>query len=104
MARDLPVTTRAQHTRGRRRRRGNIAEELRSDWPAIARPCGASRTTKRRSPAALQEGDGKVRRPLPAVMRKRLVGLRHAVDVVLALVRGALLGLRVEQLVREPLR
>src|SRR6185312_3062651 len=40
---------------------------------------------------------------LPAVVSERLVGLRHAVDVVLALVRGALLGLRVEQLVREPL-
>src|SRR5918997_6888715 len=40
---------------------------------------------------------------LPAVMGKGLVGLRHAEDVVLALVRAALLGLRVEQLVGEPL-
>src|SRR5947207_936953 len=40
---------------------------------------------------------------LPAVVREGLVGLRHAEDVVLALVRTALLGLRVEQLVGEPL-
>src|SRR4051812_46395424 len=40
---------------------------------------------------------------LPAVMRKRLVGLRHAVDVVLALERAALLGLGVEQLVGQAL-
>ena len=37
-------------------------------------------------------------------MGERLVGLSHAVDVVLALVCAALLGLRVEQLVGEPLR
>src|SRR4051812_50121074 len=41
---------------------------------------------------------------LPAVVGEGLVGLRHAEDVVLALVGAALLGLRVEQLVREPLR
>src|SRR3954449_3013251 len=41
---------------------------------------------------------------LPAVVGEGLVGLRHAEDVVLALVRAALLGLRVQQLVREPLR
>src|SRR5215207_7333264 len=41
---------------------------------------------------------------LPAVMREGLVGLRHAVDVVIALVRAALLGLSVQQLVGEPLR
>src|SRR5665213_3177920 len=35
---------------------------------------------------------------LPAVVREGLVGLRHAEDVVLALVGAALLGLRVEQL------
>src|SRR5947199_8208611 len=40
---------------------------------------------------------------LPAVVREGLVGLRHAEDVVLALVRAALLGLRVEQLVGQPL-
>src|SRR3954453_3946496 len=37
---------------------------------------------------------------LPAIMGEGLVGLRHAEDVVLALVRTALLGLRVQQLVR----
>src|SRR3954453_837967 len=36
-------------------------------------------------------------------MREGLVGLRHAVDVVLALVGAALLGLGVHQLVGEPL-
>src|SRR5205823_9252808 len=38
------------------------------------------------------------------IVREGLVGLRHAVDVVLALVGAALLGLGVEELVREPLR
>src|SRR3954468_19910742 len=42
-------------------------------------------------------------RGLPAVMREGLVGLRHAEDVVLPLERAALLGLRVEELVGEPL-
>src|SRR5690242_8095250 len=41
---------------------------------------------------------------LPAVVGEGLVGLRHAVDVVLALERVALLLLGVEELVREPLR
>src|SRR3954469_10505284 len=41
---------------------------------------------------------------LPAVVGEGLVGLRHAEDVVLALVRAALLGLRVHQLVGEALR
>src|SRR5450755_1099785 len=40
---------------------------------------------------------------LPAVVREGLVGLRHAVDVVLALVGVALLLDRVRQLVGEPL-
>src|SRR3954464_183867 len=40
----------------------------------------------------------------PAVMGERFVRLGHAGDVVLALVRGALLGLRVQKLVRQPLR
>src|SRR5215213_1288923 len=44
------------------------------------------------------------RNALPAVVGEGLVGLRHAEDVVSALVRAALLGLRVEQLVRQPLR
>src|SRR5262245_15923996 len=39
--------------------------------------------------------------PLPAVVRKGLVGLRHAVDVVLLLVRPALLRERVHELARE---
>src|SRR5665213_2177535 len=41
--------------------------------------------------------------PLPAVVGEGLVGLGHAVDVVLALIRPALLGLRVAQLVRQAL-
>src|SRR5712671_3929343 len=40
---------------------------------------------------------------LPAVMREGLVGLRHAVNVVLALVSRTLLGLRVQQLVGQAL-
>src|SRR5271168_656449 len=40
----------------------------------------------------------------PPVMREGLVGLRHAVNVVLALVSAALLGLRVHELVGEALR
>src|SRR5215207_6591556 len=43
------------------------------------------------------------RRPLPAVVREGLVGLRHAVDVVLALVGAALLLLGVEELVGQAL-
>src|SRR5271166_3843004 len=39
----------------------------------------------------------------PAVVGEGLVGLRHAVNVVLALVRAALLGLRVHELVGEAL-
>src|SRR3954452_11441450 len=41
---------------------------------------------------------------LPAVVGEGLVGLRHAEDVVLALVGTALLGLRVQQLVGQPHR
>src|SRR5215218_9534788 len=104
MARDLLVARRAQLTRTHRRRRGNIAEELRTDRPAYARHGGASGTTKRRSTAALQGGGARLKRELPAVMSEGLVGLRHAVDVVLALVGRALLRLRVKQLVGEPLR
>src|SRR5829696_5764903 len=40
---------------------------------------------------------------LPAVVSEGLVGLRHAVDVLLALERPALFGLRVQELAREPL-
>src|SRR5215211_7031254 len=42
--------------------------------------------------------------PLPAVVREGLVGLRHPVDVVLALVGAALLVERVHDLAGEPLR
>src|SRR6476646_488329 len=41
---------------------------------------------------------------LPAVVRKGLVGLRHPVDVVIALERAALLVQRVENLVGELVR
>src|SRR3954451_17377930 len=40
---------------------------------------------------------------LPAVVGEGLVRLRHPVDVVLALVRAALLGLRVHELIGEAL-
>src|SRR5512142_1231763 len=97
------MASRAQAARAHRRRRGNIAEPRRSARPRIARrdglPKRRSAAGGRRFEAVLQD----VRRRLPTVMREGLVGLRHAVDVVLALVRGALLGLRVEQLVGEPL-
>src|SRR5215212_6168113 len=42
--------------------------------------------------------------PLPPLVREGLVGLRHPVDVVLALVGAALLVERVEDLAGEPLR
>src|SRR4051794_17530660 len=45
-----------------------------------------------------------VARRLPAVVREGLVGLRHAEDVVLALVSAALLGLGVQELVGQALR
>ena len=54
--------------------------------------------------AARAATPGVVSRPvLPAVVREGLVGLSHAVDVVLALPRATLLAGRVEDLVREPL-
>src|SRR4051794_7191361 len=40
---------------------------------------------------------------LPAVVSESLVRLRHAVDVLFALVRAALVGLRVGELAGEPL-
>src|SRR3954447_453063 len=49
--------------------------------------------------ARMRGGPGR----LPAVVGEGLVGLRHAEDVVLALVGAALLGLRVQQLVGQPL-
>src|SRR4051794_37240955 len=74
---------------------------------AVATRAGASvsfrtraSTPSRPAPGGAGRGGGD---PLPAVVREGLVGLRHAVDVVLALVRAALLGARVHQLVGEPL-
>src|ERR1700761_2959969 len=49
------------------------------------------------------DGDGATRGALPAVGGERLVLLRHAVDVVLALVGGALLLLGVQELVGQAL-
>src|SRR6185295_20165686 len=63
-----------------------------------------SRTAIARTPRTYPRRGAPKRLPLPAVVGKGLVGLRHAEDVVLALERAALLGLRVEQLVGEPLR
>src|SRR3954462_962967 len=40
---------------------------------------------------------------LPAVMREGFIRLRHAVDVLFALVRAALVGLGVGQLAGQPL-
>src|SRR4051794_29367899 len=59
--------------------------------------CASTRATE-------DAGSGREgRSALPAVVGEGLVRLRHAEDVVLALERAALLGLRVEQLVGEPL-
>src|SRR5438132_6414457 len=63
---------------------------------------GLQRHVRRRE-GALSKRSAAPPSRLPAVVRKGLVGLRHAVDVVLALVGAALLGLRVHQLVGEPL-
>src|SRR3954451_8748047 len=54
--------------------------------------------------ATVDTGEAGHHARLPAVVREGLVGLRHAEDVVLALVRAALLGLRAHHLVGEPLR
>src|SRR5579884_1403184 len=57
----------------------------------------------RSSPTRVSVAATTSRTPLPAVVREGLVGLRHPIDVVLALERTALLFLRVYILVREPL-
>src|SRR3954468_11499642 len=65
-----------------------------------------SRTTGRPdgSTSSLARGRASgAKRELPAVVGEGLVGLRHAVDVVLALPGAALLGDRVEDLVGEAL-
>src|SRR6185436_15762642 len=63
-----------------------------------ARPSRAPRSASRTSSTRIR------RRALPAIVREGLVRLRHAEDVVLPLVRAALLGLGVGQLAGEPLR
>src|SRR3954447_2232901 len=82
------------------------AARMRSSTPSGATGGGSSSTSSSlsRPPHELIATARTPWRGLPAVVREGLVGLRHAEDVVLALVRAALLGLRVEQLVREPLR
>src|SRR5690606_27035710 len=72
--------------------------------PAPARHAArlGSVNDERRPPGRLSRSSD-APRPLPAVVREGLVGLGHAVDVVLALVGAALLLLRVEQLVGEAL-
>src|SRR5687768_3314442 len=72
-------------------------------------PCGRGGPWERarRAPKAAKDysnGPLRTASPLPAIMREGLVGLRHAEYVVLALVRAALLALRVQPLVGEPLR
>src|SRR4051812_32613030 len=62
-------------------------------WARRSEPPGED--SKRREPSG--------ERRLPPVVREGLVGLRHAEDVVLALVGAALLGLRVHQLVGQAL-
>src|SRR5829696_4439801 len=62
-------------------------------WETVPAPVIATRST----------ATNRRRCRLPAVVGEGLVGLRHAVDVVLALVGAALLVHRVEQLVGEAL-
>src|SRR6185503_7016242 len=65
-------------------------------------------TPEGRQPGPVRRGRAATRmrygRELPAVMRERFVRLRHAVDVLFALVSAALLGLGVEKLAGEALR
>src|SRR4051794_38800489 len=79
---------------------------MRSSTPSGATGGGSISTSSSfsRPPHSLTATARTPRRGLPAVVREGLVGLRHAEDVVLALVRAALLGLRVEQLVGQALR
>src|SRR4051794_1855134 len=80
------------------RHKGGRAGRDRAEHPRAARPSLDAPSAGAASNAS--EGTGT---PLPAVVSEGLVGLRHAVDVVLALVRAALLVRRVEQLVRQAL-
>src|SRR5215218_7304182 len=73
-----------------------------------AKPYGSSVGAVPTARRAARGGAARARRALrvralPAVVREGLVGLCHAEDVVLPLVRAALLGLRVEELVGEAL-
>src|SRR4051794_12472160 len=83
-------------TRGAARGGARASARPAAPPPAPRRGAPAGRAVPSR--AALSAPGG-----LPAVVGEGLVGLRHAEDVVLALVRAALLGLRVEQFVGEPL-
>src|SRR3954466_10491227 len=78
---------------------------MRSSTPSGATGGGSSSTSSSvsRPPHSLMATARMPRRQLPAVMREGLVGLRHAEDVVLALVGAALLGLGVHQLVGQAL-
>src|SRR4051812_35012260 len=72
-----------------------------------AEPGGGSSKPKRLiTPSTSTASSGRVKRApsLPAVVSEGLVGLGHAVDVVLALPGGALLFGRVEDLCRQPVR
>src|SRR4051794_11249434 len=88
-----------------------LTAATRNQWSKVARVIGWRPTTATASggscaPAVAGTAASAAsapRRALPAVVRKGLVGLRHAVDVVLALERAALLGGGVHQLVGEPL-
>src|SRR4051794_14079850 len=63
-------------------------------------PARADDAARRRFAAAALTDDQR----LPAVVGESLVRLRHAVDVVLALERGALLTLSIDQLAGETVR
>src|SRR5581483_7721109 len=68
-------------------------------WGPLRNPCAAPENHK---PSRAPDG-APAKAALPAIVSEGLVGLGHAVDVVLALVRAALLLLGVEELVRKPL-
>ena len=91
-ARPSPAVGLLARARGRRWRCWSAGTRR---WPLVLRPSRATRRAVRAGAVAPLA--------LPAVVGEGLVGLRHAVDVVLALVGVALLLRRVQQLVREPL-
>src|SRR5579875_2902837 len=83
-------------SRGRSRRGGASTPPLIADAPGRLRAY---------ADRGAFSGEGPMPHPaLPAIVSEGLVGLRHAVDVVFALVGVALLLDRIEQLVRELLR